>query len=100
MDELLERLAADGKLEMGNVVGAISGDCFVVVNCRGLCWNGSAWVRSWSNAIQFRRPDAAYELCEEAAAEADRVTGVAGMVCYIPPGTSASLVLSAFLDLS
>jgi hypothetical protein len=76
------------------------GDCFIVVNCRGECWDGARWVALWSDAVQFRRPDPAYELCEQAACEAERATGIAGVVCYIPPGTPASLVLLPFPDLS
>ena len=76
------------------------GDCFVVVNCRGQCWDGSRWVARWSNALQFRRPDPAYELCEATAREAEQASGVAGAVCYIQPGTPASHVLSPFPDLS
>lgn len=76
------------------------GDCFVVINCRGQCWDGARWVALWSDGVQFRRPDPAYELCEQEAREAERVTGIAGTVCYIPPSTPASLVLSPFPDLS
>lgn len=76
------------------------GDCFVVVNCRSECWDGRRWVREWTQAVQFRRPDPAYELCETAAREAERFTGVAGVVCYIPPGTPAGFVLAPFPDLS
>jgi hypothetical protein len=76
------------------------GDCFVVVNCRGECWDGVRWVALWSDGVQFRRPEPAYELCEAAAREAERVTGIAGTVCYIPASTPASLVLSPFPDLS
>lgn len=76
------------------------GDCFVVVNCRGECWDGSRWVLQWSDGVQFRRPDAAYELCEQAAREAERVTGIVAGVCYIPPGMPASLGLFPFPDLS
>ena len=75
-------------------------DCFVVVNCHGECWDGESWVELWSKAMQFRRPSPAYELCEQAARDAERITGVAGAVCYIPPGTPASLALSPFPDLS
>lgn len=66
----------------------------------GKCWNGAEWVADWGDATQFRRPDPAYELCEAAAREAEEVTGIAGMVCYIPSGTPASLVLSPIPDLS
>lgn len=76
------------------------GDCFVVVNCRGQCWDGARWVALWSDGLQFRRPDPAYELCEEAARKAERVSGIAGTVCYIASGTPASLGLSPFPDLS
>jgi hypothetical protein len=82
------------------VDGMPEGDCFVAVNGRGECWDGARWVSLWSDAVQFRRPDPAYELCQQAAREAERETGNAGMVCYIPPGTPASLVLSPFPDLS
>jgi hypothetical protein len=64
----------------------MNGECFVVVNRHGQCWDGTRWVALWTNAIRYRRPDHAYELCEQAAA-AEMVTGVAGVVCYIPPGT-------------
>jgi hypothetical protein len=76
------------------------GDCFVVANSRGQCWDGAAWVDGWCGGLQFRRPSPAYELCESAAREAARTTGVAGMVCYIPPGTPAGFVLAPFPDLS
>lgn len=75
------------------------GDCFVVVNGRGQCWGGVAWVDGWCNALQFRRPTPAYEMCERAAREAERMTGVAGVVCYIPPGTPPTS-LAPFPDLS
>jgi hypothetical protein len=76
------------------------GDCFVVINCRSECWDGERWARGWTQAVQFRRPDPAYELCETAAREAERRTGVAGVVCYIPPGTPPSAPLVPFPDLS
>lgn len=76
------------------------GDCFVVVNCRGECWDGERWVKGWGQAVQFRRPDLAYELCERAAREADQRSGTAGVVCYIPPGSPPSLTLAPFPDLS
>lgn len=75
------------------------GDCFVVVNCGGECWDGERWVKGWWQAVQFRRPEPAYELCELAAREAAVLTGVAGLVCYIPPGTQSS-ALAPFPDLS
>lgn len=75
------------------------GDCFVVVNCGGECWDGERWVKGWWQAVQFRRPEPAYELCERAAREAAGITGVAGLVCYIPPGTP-SISLAPFPDLS
>ena len=75
------------------------GDCFVVVNCSGECWDGARWVKGWWQAVQFRRPEPAYEMCERAAREAAVVTGVAGLVCYIPPGTPSS-ALAPFPDLS
>jgi hypothetical protein len=65
----------------------MNGDCFVVVNCHGQCWDGLRWVALWSNAVQYRRPDHAYELCEQEAKAAEMVSGVPGIVCYIPPGT-------------
>ncbi len=68
----------------------------MVANGRGQCWDGEGWVAHWSGAVRFRRPDPAYELCEQAAREAERLTGVAGVVCYIPPGTPANLVLASF----
>jgi len=80
--------------------GMPQGDCFVVANGRGECWDGARWVALWSDAIQFRRPDPAYELCEAAARDARELTGEAGMVCYIPPGTPASFVLAPVPDLS
>ncbi len=75
------------------------GDCFVVVNCGGECWDGERWVKGWWEAVQFRRPEPAYELCERAAREATGITGVDGLVCYIPPGTP-SIALAPFPDLS
>lgn len=77
-----------------------SGDCFVVLNCRGDCWDGDEWVKDWWRAIHFRRPDPAYELCDQAAREAERRTGVVGVVCYIPAGTPASARVAPFPDLS
>jgi hypothetical protein len=76
------------------------GDCFIVINRRGQCWGGSAWVDCWCEAIQFRRPNPAYELCADAAHEAEQLTGTAGMVCYIPAGTPASYVMAPVPDLS
>lgn len=76
------------------------GDCFIVINRRGQCWDGAAWVDSWCEAIQYRRPDPAYEMCEEAAHDAEQRTGTAGMVCYIPAGTPSSFVLAPVPDLS
>lgn len=76
------------------------GDCFVVVNCHSECWDGERWTRGWTQAVQFSRPDPAYELCEKAAREAEQLTGVAGVVCYIPPGTLPSAPLVPFPDLS
>ena len=76
------------------------GDCFIVINRQGKCWDGVRWTDSWCAAIQFRRPEAAYESCEEAARDAAHLTGMSGMVCYIPPGTPASFVLVPFPDLS
>lgn len=76
------------------------GDCFVVINCRSECWDGERWARGWTQAVQFRRPDPAYELCEKAAREAEQLTGVVGVVCYIPPGTLPSAPLVPFPDLS
>lgn len=80
--------------------GMPEGDCFVVVNFRGQCWDGTRWVALWSDGVQFRRPDPAYELCEQAAQEAEHATGIAATVCYIPPGTPASHVLCPFPDFS
>lgn len=82
------------------VAGLPQGDCFVVANCRSECWDGERWVGGWTQAVQFRRPDPAYELCETAAREAEQLTGVAGVVCYIPPGTPAGFALAPFPDLS
>lgn len=76
------------------------GDCFVVLNCRGECWDGDGWVKGWWRAIHFRRPDPAYELCDQAAREAERRTGVVGVVCYIPAGTPALARIAPFPDLS
>lgn len=70
-------------------VPSVGGDCFVVVNRHGACWGGSAWVPLWCDALQFRRPDHAYELCEQEAKHAEMLLGVPGSVCYIPPGTPA-----------
>lgn len=64
-------------------------DCFIVVNRRGQCWDGKRWVALWCDAVKYRRPDHAYELCEQEAKNAEMLTGVPGMVCYIPPGTPA-----------
>ncbi len=88
---------AAGRLRL--IAGMPQGDCFVVVNCRGECWDGERWVEGWGQGVQFRRPDPAYELCEMAAKEAEMVTGVAGSVCYIPPGMP-SHTLAPFPDLS
>ena len=75
------------------------GDCFVVVNCHGKCWDGEMWVDDWRVAVQYRRPDHAYELCELEAKSAEMITGVAASVCYIPAGTLAAS-LAPFPDLS
>ena len=71
-----------------------------MINCRSECWDGEQWVRGWPQAVQFRRPDPAYELCEKAAREAEQLTGQTGVVCYIPPGTLPSAPLVPFPDLS
>ncbi|MBX9578877.1 MAG: hypothetical protein K2X87_01090, partial [Gemmataceae bacterium] len=76
------------------------GDCFVVANTRGECWDGERWVKGWGRALQFRRPDPAYELCEQAAQEAEQLTGMSGMVCYIVPGTPQTFDLVPFIDFS
>ena len=86
--------------KLGKELAAWQGDCFVVVNSSGECWDGAAWVARWSMAAQFRRREPAYELCEQAAREAERLTSVAGAVCYIPPGTPILLALVPFYDLS
>lgn len=59
------------------------GDVFVVSNAQGECWDGERWVVGWGHALQFKRPDPAYELCEDAAREAERLTGIRGVVTYI-----------------
>jgi hypothetical protein len=61
------------------------GDVFVVTNNKGECWDGERWVVGWARALQFRRPDPAFELCAEAAREAERLTGVSGTVTYVQP---------------
>ena len=76
------------------------GDCFVVINSQGQCWDGEEWIDSWCSAVQFRRPLPAYELCSEIALEAERISGIIGMVCYIPLGTPTSFMLEAFPDYS
>lgn len=78
---------------------ATAGDCFVVVNCLGQCWDGETWVTLWCDAVQYRRPDHAFELCEQEAKSAEMVTGMAASVCYIPLGT-LPLPLAPFPDLS
>ncbi len=98
IDEIIERHALNA--EMGAVVEVLQGDCFIVVNHDGECWDGKSWVARWTDAIRFQRPDPAYELCKEAVDDAERITGVAGEVCYIPPGTPSSFVLSPFPDFS
>lgn len=75
------------------------GDCFVVVNAQGRCWDGVRWTARWCDAVQYRRPDHAYELCEQEAKAAEMATGIPGVVCYIPPGTPP-LALFPFPDLS
>ncbi len=77
-----------------------AGDCFVVAASDGRCWSGERWVRLWSTARQFRRPDRAYELCEREVREAERRSGIAAMVCYIPPDTPTSFVLAPIPNLS
>ena len=52
-----------------------------------------------SEAIQYRRPDPAYELCEMEAKAAEMATGISGSVCYIPPGMPTD-TLAPFPDLS
>ena len=76
------------------------GDCFVVAASDGRCWSGEKWVGLWSTARQFRRPDRAYELCEQEAREAERRTGTAGVVCYIPRGTPPTMPLAPFTNYS
>jgi hypothetical protein len=71
------------------------GDLFVVSNARDECWDGERWVVGWGRALQFKRPAAAYELCEEAAREAERLTGVRGAVTYIQPYQRARKSASA-----
>lgn len=78
----------------------VQGDCFIVINTRGQCWDGEDWTDSWCDAIQFRRPDPAFEMCEATARKAEELTGVCGIVCYVPPGTPASFFLVPFPDLS
>ena len=75
------------------------GDCFVVVNRYGQCWDGARWIDGWGDAVQYRRPDHAFEMCEVEAKAAEMVTGVAGSVCYIPPGTPPH-ALAPFPDLT
>ena len=77
-----------------------SGDCLVVASPDGRCWSGEGWVSLWSTARQFRRPDRAYELCEQEAREAERRSGTAGVVCYIPLGTPPTMPLAAFTNYS
>lgn len=97
----LPRRACEDSLLLPWVVPVVvEGDCFIVISMEGKCWDGAGWTDSWCDAIQFRRPDPAYELCEAAAREAEQLTGVAGMVCYIPPGTPMSFVLAPIPDLS
>lgn len=91
-----DRSATNFQLE----AGMPHGDCFVVVNHLGECWDGQQWVNGWGQAVQFRRPDPAYELCEQAAGEAERRSGMAGVVCYIPPGTLPSTALVPFPNLT
>jgi hypothetical protein len=64
------------------------GDCFVVVNAKGECWDGKAWAANWGRALKFRRPAPAYEMCVEEARGAEQQTGVKGLAAYIPPGAS------------
>lgn len=82
------------------VTDVLSGDCFVVAAPDGRCWNGAHWVGLWSAARQFRRPDRAYELCEQEAKVAERRTGTAAVVCYIPRGTLPTMPLVPFTDYS
>jgi hypothetical protein len=98
LDEVIERCALGS--EMGATIEVLQGDCFVVVNRRGECWDGEYWVASWTDGVQFRRPDPAFELCEELAREAEELSGEAGVVCYIVPGTPMTFALVPFTDLS
>lgn len=93
---------SDGQVKYtpGDLTKSTLGDCFVVINCQGECWDGRRWVKGWTNAVQFQRPDPAYELCEQAARDAKRRTGVTGVVCYIPPDMPASAPIVPFPDLS
>src|SRR6266481_1434230 len=34
------------------IAGAPQGDCFIVINCRGECWDGERWVKGWRQAVQ------------------------------------------------
>lgn len=95
------RRISDGLLLLPRTEPVVAeGDCFIVISTRGKCWDGGGWTDSWCDAVQFRRPDPAYELCEAAAREAEQLTGVSGMVCYIPPGTPAAFMLAPIPDLS
>ena len=78
---------------------ATPGDCFVVVNRHGRCWDGAKWIDGWCGAVQHRRPEHAFEVCEQEAKAAEMATGIAGSVCYIPPGTPDH-ALAPFPDLS
>lgn len=75
------------------------GDCFVVINNQGKCWDGTTWVNLWSQALQFRRPDPAYEMCEQEAGKARSQTGIKGVVAYITADASEE-ALDPFEDLS
>jgi hypothetical protein len=75
-------------------------ECPVVAAADGRCWDGDGWVGLWSAARQFRRPDRAYELCEQESRAAERRSGVAGVICYIPPGTPSTMPLATFTDYS
>ena len=100
-DQELERVLLE-RAECGAVGELLAncGDCFVVVSSRGRCWTGSEWAQGWIDGLKFRCPGPAFELCEETAREAEAITGIHGMVCYIPAGTPPGLVLVAFPDFS
>jgi hypothetical protein len=62
---------------------SVEGNCFVVVNDLGQVWDGNEWVKTWPYGLQYRRPDPAYEMCDEERQRAHKLTGRPTYVFYV-----------------